>query len=383
MQVIDEFVLNYTLERLDKTIDLNRQTFMDYQEQTDQSLVDLGTRYDGLEEDRSEMDGSINTLKNLVNGLTAELRMAQNEINKTKMANIKQEIVIRTLHNLQFFDAYDMHVDTFTDATNIDWDISIRGEWMEDIRAIGKTRRSTVKLQQASVPNMTLISANGSDDAALEQSFQIDKSQDIDKVSLFVTKHDTNTWQPLKISIRSTRGGIVLCEVEVPVSRANGDWIDIDLPDVRLTEYVDYYIDIRTNDIYGYRIGADMNNDKYLAGTSYNFFNNVWTDNNFDIGFKVWCFSADDENDATIITKKKELDTLPTSIVFDREEVAIDGTINYHVSRNDGKDWKLLQPGIETNLNDLPEGKELRIKAYITGDSRVDAWGYVVKRSED
>lgn len=382
MQEMDEFVLNYTLERLDKDITNNQAGLLVYQKKTDDALLVVNDQLELLETDRSSMDGSINTLKTLVEALTVELQITRNELNKTKMINVKQEIIIRTLHNLQQFDAYDMHVDTFTDSTNIDWDSSVRGEWMEDIKAVGKTDKSTVKLQQLSVPNVTLISANGSDDAAIEQSFHIDKDQAIGKVSLILHKHDPNTWQPIKISIRSVKGGTIISQVDVPVARATGDWIDIELPRVQLNQYVDYYIDIRTSDIYGYRIGADTLVDRYLAGTSYNFFNGVWTDNNFDIGFKVWCFPASDENDATLITKKKTLDTLPTSIVFDREEVAIGGTINYHVSRNDGVDWKLLQPGIETSLNDLPEGKELRIKAYMTGDSRIDAWGYVVKRSE-
>lgn len=382
MPDIDEFVLNYTLERLDKKIDQHKKEQEGYEVATELALESLRKTTEGLLNEGSTMDGSLNTLVELVTDLTLDLKETKRELNKTKMANIKQEIVVRTLHNMNSFAAHDMYVDTFTDATNIDWPISIRGEWFSDLLAIGKTSASSVKVQQTSMKEPTLISANGSDDRALSQLFQIDKDQDIDKVSLYVTKHNENTWQPLIVSIRDINGGMILVDGKIDASKIVGGWVDIDLGNIRLNKFLDYYIDVRTDDTYGYRIGVDKSGDRYFSGTSYNLFNGVWTDNNFDLAFKVWCFAADDENDTTIITKKMTLATLPTSIVFDVEAVTIDGSINYFVSRDDGLNWKILQPGMETDLNDLPEGKDIRIKVYLLGNSRVDAWGYVIKRSE-
>lgn len=382
MPDIDEFVLNYTLERLDKKIDQHKKEQEGYEVATELALESLRKTTEGLLNEGSTMDGSLNTLVELVTDLTLDLKETKRELNKTKMANIKQEIVVRTLHNMNSFAAHDMYVDTFTDATNIDWPISIRGEWFSDLLAIGKTSASSVKVQQTSMKEPTLISANGSDDRALSQLFQIDKDQDIDKVSLYVTKHNENTWQPLIVSIRDINGGMILVDGKIDASKIVGGWVDIDLGNIRLNKFLDYYIDVRTDDTYGYRIGVDKSGDRYFSGTSYNLFNGVWTDNNFDLAFKVWCFAADDENDTTIITKKMTLATLPTSIVFDVEAVTIDGSINYFVSRDDGLNWKILQPGMETDLNDLPEGKDIRIKVYLLGNSRVDAWGYVIKRSD-
>lgn len=382
MPDIDEFVLNYTLERLDKKIDQHKKEQEGYEVATELALESLRKTTEGLLNEGSTMDGSLNTLVELVTDLTLDLKETKRELNKTKMANIKQEIVVRTLHNMNSFAAHDMYVDTFTDSTNIDWPISIRGEWFSDLLAIGKTSASSVKVQQTSMKEPTLISANGSDDRALSQLFQIDKDQDIDKVSLYVTKHNENTWQPLIVSIRDINGGMILVDGKIDASKIVGGWVDIDLGNIRLNKFLDYYIDVRTDDTYGYRIGVDKSGDRYFSGTSYNLFNGVWTDNNFDLAFKVWCFAADDENDTTIITKKMTLATLPTSIVFDVEAVTIDGSINYFVSRDDGLNWKILQPGMETDLNDLPEGKDIRIKVYLLGNSRVDAWGYVIKRSD-
>lgn len=382
MPDVDEFVLNYTLERLDKKIDQHKDEQEEYEVATELALQSLRDATQKLIDGGSTMDGAINTLIDLVSALTVDLKETKRELNKTKMANIKQEIVVRTLHNMNQFAAHDMFVDTFTDAVNIDWDISIRGEWFDDLLAIGKTSESTVKVQQASMKEPTLISASGSDDMALSQLFQLDKDQDIDKVSLYITKHHENTWQPLVVSIRDVNGGAVLVDGQVDASKITGGWIDIDIGNIRLSKFTDYYIDVRTDDTYGYRIGVDKTGDKYFPGTSYNLFNGVWTDNNFDLAFKVWCFAADDENDTTIITKKQTFATMPTQIVFDVEDVTIDGSINYFVSRDDGLNWMILQPGIETNLNDLPEGKDIRIKVYLLGNSRVDAWGYVIKRSD-
>lgn len=378
---IDEFVVHYTLECLEKDILKNKEQFLEFEEDTIKELDNLKEETKKLREEDSGLTGTINTLIHLVEDLMQDLKETKVELTKTKLANIKQEIVVRTLHNMTEFNAHDMFVDTFTDASNIDWDISTRGVWLADTLSIGRTTASMVKVFQNQAPEMSLISANGSDDRALSQSFQLDKDHDVEKISIYATKHNASTWMPLKVTIREANGGTVISSGTVEVSRANG-WVDVNMDIIRLTQYKDYYIDVRTDDTYGYRIGVDKAADRYFAGTSYNLFNGVWTDNNFDIGFKVWCFAADDENDATLVTEKRTLATMPTSIVFEREDVSISGSINYHVSRDDGQHWKILQPGIETNLNDLPEGKDLRIKAYLTGNSRVDAWGYVIKRSE-
>lgn len=377
---MDEFILQFTLHRLQSQIDGLRSVAEAYFDQNDANLAAMDQRVLTLETTDQEINGSINSLRDQLDSLASLLNTTIGELNKTKLVNIKQDILLRTMHNEKIFDAYDMYVDTFSNGDGVDWVESIRAELMTDFQAVGRTFKSVVEVQQTKNTSAMLISKNGSSDEAFTQSFRIDKAKELDKVSVFLEPFDNRTLQAIYVSITAIKGGPPLTQITLQPGDCVG-WLDLDIPNVQLVDNTDYYIDIRTNDIYGYKIGVDTA-DNYLPGTSFSLFGGVWTDNNFDIAFKVWCFPSADENNATIVTVPKMLSTEPTRIVFEREETVESGGINYYVSRDGGAHWKILQPGIETDLTDLPSGKALVIKAYIMSNARVNAWGYVVMRGE-
>lgn len=378
---MDEFVLNYTLQRLQKEIDDHKLQSAQYFTTNDEELLQVKNRIFDLEGKDTQTTGSINSLLQLVEGLQKEMRETKNELNKTKMINIKQEIVVRTLHNLKTFNALDMYTDTFSDDSGIDWTKSVRAGHMVEWQAVGKTRSSMPIVIQTQAPTYMLVGKNGSSDEAVQQTFIMDKTRELDKLSVFVEAFSGNTYQPLILSVREHPSGAALTSVDITADMAHGGWVDMSVPTYMLEGGKEYYFDIRTNDIYGYKIGMDPA-DRYLAGTSFSHYNNVWTDNNYDIAFKIWCFPSVDENDAVVYTHKQTLPTRPEKIVFEKDDTVSEGGIIYHVSRDGGLNWKLLQPGIETDLNDLPDGKDFIIKAIITGESRINAWGYVIKRSD-
>lgn len=381
MNPIDEFVLNYTLERLEKKVDENYRDVESYKKQIQQTLESYNDRTIELENAKTTFDSTINSLIELVNRLENELKKTEYELNKTILTNIKQKIMILTLHNLQAFNAHDMYVDTFTDDKNIDWSKSTLTEWISDLQAIGKSFNSYVKVKQTIMGNRFLISGNGSSDDGIIQSFHIDKAQEIDRFSFYVEPHDKNSWRDLKVRLYDVLGGSPIAETTVLSKNIKSDWVDAVFPRTMLEEYKDYYVEITTDDPYGYRIGVDFT-DTYLPGTSYSLYNGTYSDNNYDMAFKVWCYPASDEIEGYIYTKPKQLDFKPLSIIFEKEDVLMNGVINYHVSIDNGKTWKILQPGVETNLEDLPDGRELVIRATITGGCYINAWGYVIKRGD-
>lgn len=380
-QAMDEFVLNYTLQRLEKKVDLHKQEHLDYESSNNIEISGLKDRTSNLENSEVELSGTINSLIESVNDLQHELSVTRKELNKTKMVNLKQEIVVRTLHNLEYFEAHDMYADTFVNDQNIDWALSERAEMIEEEQAIGRIRSSMSVAEQLNVPSSLLITNTTSSDQAVAQSFSIDKERSLHKVAISLDAHTTDTTYPCEVRVTSVLGGSPVATRQVTINDVSGGWIEFDFSGVVLSPFVEYYLEVHTADVHGYRIGMDLV-DQFMAGTSYSLYNGVWTDNNHDIGFQVWCYPAVDEDDATVITNMREYQTAPSSIVFEKEDTLVDGTINYYVSRDNGETWKILQPGIETSLDDLPTGMQLLLKAYITGSSHIDAWGYVIKRGE-
>lgn len=378
---MDDFVLNYTLQRLDKTIQENKQATDDYAESNNQAVTLLTGRTEVLEESMTSSGNEFNALVELVGRLEKKLDETEHELTKTQLNNLKQEIHIRTMHNLQIYDGHNMFVDTFTTDDEIDWDLSVRGRWDSIQKSIGMSGEPTAKIKQLSIPTSVLISRDGSSDEAVAQSFTVDKDQQMDRISIYVEAHKETTWQPLVVRMTTSRGGAALVSVTIPIEEISGGWIDVDFPNLNLTAMTEYYIEIHTDDIYGYRIGADLT-DTYLAGTSFSRFGSAWTDNNHDIGFTMWAYPAADELNGIIYTKMRQIETEPLSIVFEKDDMLIDGIVNYDVSRDNGLTWKILQSGMETSLEDLPPGNELIIRANITGGSYINAWGYVLKRGD-
>lgn len=384
MKELDPFLTTYQLERQQELHDNLRKEYEGYKVDAGKNEAILLERIKGLEDENSSFQGAINSLTDMLSLTSKMIESLNGEIVDTKLTNIKQEMVVRTLMNLNQYKAHDMFVDTFTTADDIDWGSSIRGEWFEDLNAIGRTTASTVYVNQSVQSSKLLITGNAGDDNAVCQSFMIDNSQDIDKISLYLEKHDVSAWKPLTVVVSDNLAGtniITVGSIGAADITSEG-WYDIDLSNIELQKNTEYFITISTEDTYGYRIGWHTKNDTYFVGTSYIKFNNVWTDNNYDIAFKVWCYAAKDEDNATIVTLAHDFEGTLETIVFDVESVTFSGSMNYHVSINNGADWKILEPGMETSLLDLPPGNKVRIKAQIEGNSRIDAWGYVIKRGE-
>ena len=384
MEELDPFLVNYHLENL---LELNkslREEHENYKVTAGEENEVLNKRIAELEDTNDSFAGTVNTLTKMIEDLTSVVESMNGELIDAKLTNIKQEIVTRTLRNLNQYKAHDMFVDTFTTADDIDWVTSIRGEWFDDLKAIGRTTASTVYVDQSIASTMLLLTGNAGEDNAVCQSFTLDKTQDIDKISLRIEKHHENTWKPLHIKVTDDLAGTnIITTGVINASDITGDnWYDIDLKNIQLTKFTEYYITISTEDTYGYRVGQHTASDTYFVGTSYIKFSNVWTDNNYDIAFKVWCYAAFDEDNATIITSAHDYPGKLESIVFDVESVTYSGSINFFVSCDDGSNWKILEAGMETSLLDLPSTNKLRIKTQIEGNSRVDAWGYVIKRGE-
>lgn len=380
-QVLDEFVINYTLQRMQGQHEALDKHTKEYEEKTDDSILRVSNRVGDLEQNGVDYSSDIKDLYKAIQLMQKDLRETKTELNKTKLINLKQEIIIRTLNNLKYFEAHDMFTDTFADGSGVDWENSLRAELLNGQQAVGVTQKSIISAQQTSQKSTLLISKNGSSDEALAQSFVVDKTRKLDKLGLWLEPFSVETFRPIHIGITDVLGGSWLHSVTLEVDQVASDWMEIDFPELLLEGGKDYYIVIRTDDIYGYKVGIDPV-DKYIAGSSYSYYKNVWTDNNHDLSFKVWCFLADDENDAIILTYPKTLPTLPEMIVFEKEDTLFDGTANYYISRDGGAHWKILHPGIETDLNDLPAGKTVILKAVVTSTARIEAWGYVIKRSE-
>ncbi len=381
---LDPFIINHTLETLRRKNNELREEFIDYVALNNKAVEDMKTALEAQDKKDQEAIATITTLTQMIENLTGVVESLNSEVVQTKLNNIKQEIVTRTLSNMQQYRAHDMFVDTFTTADDIDDGVSIRAEWFADFKAVGRTTAATVYADQSSHPNLILITGNAGDDNGLSQSFILDKNQMIDKVSIYVEKHNVSAWKPILVKISTDLEGVNIVTTGLlnPTDINSAGFYDIKVNNVMLAQYTDYFMSITTEDTYGYRIGVDTGKDTYFPGTSYIRYNNVWTDNNFDIAFKVWCFAAFEDNNATIVTKVHEYEGTLQSIVFDVEAVTTSGSINYYVTIDDGANWKILEPGIETNLLDLAKGNKVRIKAYIDGNSRVDAWGYVIKRGE-
>ena len=380
-QNLDEFVINYSLQRLQSQHESLDAHTKEYEAKTDDSILRVSNRVGNLEQNGIDYTADIKDIYKAIQIMQKDLRETKTELTKTKLINLKQEIVIRTLNNLKYFEAHDMFTDTFADGTGVDWDNSLRGALLTDAQAVGRTQDSIVYAQQPSQKSALLISKNGSSDEALSQSFIVDKSRNLDKIGIWLEPFSVDTFRPVIVAVSDKQTGTPLYEVTIAANDVEPGWNEVDFPDIKLEGNKDYYIVIRTDDTYGYKVGIDPV-DRYLAGTSYSFYRNVWTDNNHDLAFKVWCYLSDDENDAMIVTFPKTLPTKPEMIVFEKEDTLFDGSITYHISRDNGAHWKILHQGIETNLDDLPTGKTVILKAMITGNARIEAWGYVIKRSE-
>lgn len=384
MKELDPFLVNYHIEDLLEKNKLLRKEHEDYKVVAGEENALLRKRIVELEDTNNAFSGTVNSLTNMISNLSKVVESLNGELIDTKLTNIKQEMVTRTLQNMNQYKANDMFVDTFTTADAIDWGVSTRGEWFDDLKAIGRTTASTIYVEQSTASTKLLLTGNVGDDNAVCQSFTLDKTQDIDKISLRIEKHDTNTWKPLMVKITDDLAGtnLITSGFINAGDIVDDNWYDVELDNIQLTKFTEYYITIYTEDTYGYRIGQHTTADSYFVGTSYIKFSNVWTDNNYDIAFKVWCYAAADEDNATIITLAHKYSGELQAIVFDAESVTYTGSINFFVSCNDGADWKILEPGMETSLLDLPSTNKIRIKTYIDGNSRVDAWGYVIKRGE-
>lgn len=384
MKELDPFLTTYQLERL---LSLNkelRQSHEDYQKQTESDKNALIERIKELEGTNDSFDATIKSLVDMIDGLGVLIESLNGELIDSKLTNIKQEIVTRTMLNLTQYKAHDMFVDTFTLPEGIDWGVSTRGEWFEDFKSIGRTTASTVYVEQNNTSSKLLITGNVGEDNAVCQSYTLDKTQDIDKISLYLEKHNVNAWKPLIVKITDDLAGTnIITTGSIQASDITEEgWYDIEVNNIQLQKFTEYYITISTEDTHGYRIGQHTTGDTYFVGTSYIKFNGVWTDNNYDIAFKVWCYAAADEDNATIVTVNSVYEGTLQTIVFEAESVTYSGSINYYVSCDDGSNWKILEPGIETQLGDIPSTNKIRIKAYIDGNSRIDAWGYVIKRSD-
>lgn len=384
MKELDPFLTNYELEKLRELNASLQKEHEDYKVVAKEESDKLKIRIVDLEKTNNSFSGTINSLTEMISGLGKVVESLNGELIDTKLTNIKQEIISRTLLNMNQYKAHDMFVDTFSTADDIDWGTSIRGEWFGDLKAIGRTTASTVYVEQSNASTKLLLTGNVGEDNAVCQSFTLDKTQDIDKISLRIEKHNESTWKPLHIKITDDIAGtnIITSGVINADEITEDKWYDIEMNNIQMTKFTEYFITIYTEDTYGYRIGQHTATDSYFVGTSYIKFSNVWTDNNYDIAFKVWCYAAEDEDNATIVTLAHEYPGELQSMVFDAESVTYTGSLNFFVSCNDGADWKILEPGIETSLLDLPSTNKVRIKIYIDGNSRVDAWGYVIKRGE-
>lgn len=378
---MDAFIMEWTMFNLQRQIDANRLAADQHFTMLDDEVADIKDRLTFLENSSNSVDTSINNLRTDIANLQKLVSQLTNELNKTKLVNLKQEIIIRTMHNMNVFKADDMYVDTFANGDNIDFIHSIRAEWMEDHQAIGKTRGSTIIVQQALTPSALFISKNGVSDEAIAQSFLSDQSRRIDKISLYVGKYNASTNRPLTVALRDQPNGADLTSADINLADTNMTWVDVDLPDYTMNADQLYYIVVYSEDTYGYKIGIDPQ-DRYLGGSSFSLYQGNWMDNGFDIAFKVWAFPSDAENNATILTNPVIYDTTPLTMIFEKQDMMIDGSIVYYVSRDGGGTWKVLQPGIVTDLNDLPPGKSIVLKAYVTGESRVEAWGYVITRGD-
>lgn len=384
MKELDPFLFNYYIEELRELNEALKEEHESYKLIAEEERKLLRERIVELEGKSNQFTGTISSLTDKLTEVGRLIDSLNGELVDTKLTNIKQEFVTRTLRNLNQYKAHDMFVDTFTTADDIDWGTSTRGEWFDDLKAIGRTTASTVYVDQSQATSKLLLTGNAGEDNAVCQSFTLDKTQDIDKISLRIEKHHENTWKPLFIKITDDLAGtnVITSGVINAADITEDKWYDIELNNIQMTKFTEYYLTVYTEDTYGYRVGQHTTSDTYFVGTSYIKFSNVWTDNNYDIAFKVWCYAAADEDNATMITKAHEYKGELQSIVFDVESVTYTGSVNFFVSCNDGTDWKILEPGMETSLLDLPSTNKLRIKTYMDGNSRVDAWGYVIKRGD-
>jgi hypothetical protein len=382
--MIDEFVLEYDLYTMKNKIQQQRNDFTDHVAVFNETIQDLSERINSLEQSEGGFIGVLQAIQSTLASMDSHINGLTKELNKTKLINLKQEIVIRTLNNLNYFDGYDMMADTFVTLDNIDMAKSIRVELFDDDQSIGRTQKAIIDVQQSKVTNTLLISQNGSSDTAIAQTFFVDKERECAAISLHASVY-TNTYKPLIVRILDTLGGGPLAQKTISsLELTEPGWVDVDFSSHHLVLQpgIEYYIEVTTEDPYGYKIGIDLV-DNYLPGTSFSEYGGTWTDNGYDIGFKVWCFPAPDENNATVFTTPKVLTDVPVSIIFEKEDEIVNGDpIQYFVSRDNGLNWKMLQSGISTDLTELPEGNVLVIKAYIQGDSRINAWGYVVTRGE-
>lgn len=96
---------------------------------------------------------------------------------------------------------------------------------------------------------------------------------------------------------------------------------------------------------------------------------------------RQWTFISEVEvigtiGDSVLVSTAEELDAVPSRLLFSAEEQLNNGAITYYASRDGGTTWLEISKDQVIELDELPTGTSLRIKAVITGDAKLLAWGW-------
>ncbi|GEC89780.1 carbohydrate-binding protein [Brevibacillus brevis] len=75
-------------------------------------------------------------------------------------------------------------------------------------------------------------------------------------------------------------------------------------------------------------------------------------------------------------SKPENTTTPPNKIVIVGDETVNGGSIKYQASRDGGNTWTDVPAQTLTNISSQPDGTQLVVKAIITGNAELNAWGY-------
>ncbi|MGZ0051957.1 hypothetical protein [Brevibacillus gelatini] len=78
-----------------------------------------------------------------------------------------------------------------------------------------------------------------------------------------------------------------------------------------------------------------------------------------------------------VVSLPEKLPTMPTRFLMEAEYTANAGSVSFEVSRDNGIHFTAVTPGKELNLAGLPEGTDLVLRATLTNNAELHAWGYM------
>ncbi|MCR8843920.1 hypothetical protein NQ117_09490 [Paenibacillus sp. SC116] len=95
--------------------------------------------------------------------------------------------------------------------------------------------------------------------------------------------------------------------------------------------------------------------------------------------FDNFILQRGDDKKAVVVSKAEKCEFDPVSVLVTADVTYNGGACDFYLSRDNGVTWSPANLNIPCNLSSQPSGRELRMKAEITGEAKLNAWGMAWK----